>query len=93
MKSISLGIGLIALVAASALLDPDKGIGIWFDLREDLVVSEARVAKLRDANAALLHEIEVLEAQPEALERAIREELDLALPGEVVIYFSGAAAW
>lgn len=93
MKSISLGIALIALVAASALLDPDKGIAIWLDLREDLVVSESRVAKLRETNAALTQEIALLDAQPEALERAIREELDLALPGEVVIYFSGATAW
>jgi hypothetical protein len=34
------------------------------------------------------NEIQMLEAEPAALDRAIREELDLALPGEVVVRFT-----
>ena len=93
MKAMSLGIGAIVLVATSALLDADKGISIWRELRGTLSVSEARVAQLETENEALRREIEVLEAEPAALDRAIREELGLVLPGEVVVYFTGAPSW
>ncbi len=36
-------------------------------------------------NEALRREVEQLESDPTAIDRAIREELDLALPGEVVV--------
>lgn len=93
MKTLGLGIGLIALVASSALLDAERGISIWQELRQTLAVSEARVSDLEEQNDALRREIALLEAEPTALDRAIREELGLVLPGEVVIYFTGAPAW
>lgn len=93
MRAISLGIGLICAVATSALLNEKSGFSIWQELRAELVVSEARVAELKRENAALALEIATLEAEPAALDRAIREELGLVLPGEVVIYFTGASAW
>jgi cell division protein FtsB len=81
---------LIVLVAASALLNGETGVAIWLDLRESLVISNARVALLERENEALRREIETLEVEPSALDRVIREELDLALPGESVVYFTGA---
>lgn len=90
MKALGLGTGLIVLVAASALLDGETGIAIWLELRESLVVSNARVAVLERENEALRAEIETLEADPSAIDRAIREELDLALPGESIVYFTDA---
>ena len=89
MKALGIGTGLIVGIAASALLNGDTGIAIWQELRESLVISNARVAVLERENDALRHEIEILEGEPGALERAIREELDLTLPGESIVYFTG----
>jgi hypothetical protein len=79
---------LIAILAISALLDHESGVGIWLGLREDLSGSAARIAQLHRENDDIRNEIQILEAEPAALERAIREELDLALPGEVVVRFT-----
>ncbi len=92
MKALGLGILLIALVATSALLDEETGVGIWLELRESLEVSDARVALLERKNEVLRREIEMFEAEPSALDRVIREELDLALPGEVIVLFTGGGA-
>ena len=46
-----------------------------------------RVDVLVAQNDSLAREIELLEADPTATDRAIREEMDLALPGEVVFRF------
>ena len=89
VKALGLGIGLIALVATSALLDEETGVGIWLELRESLVVSEARVSLLERRNEDLRREVEMFETESSALDRVIREELDLALPGEVIVYFTG----
>lgn len=88
VKALALGTGLIVILAASALLDGETGIEIWQELRESLVISSARVAVLERQNDALRREIETLEMDPAALDRAIREELDLALPGEAIVYFT-----
>jgi cell division protein FtsB len=82
------GAALIALVAISALLDEDSGLPIWRELRTDLATSQSRVAVLVRENEALRQEIATLEAEPAAIERAIREDLDLALPGEIVVRFT-----
>ena len=87
MKAVGLGALLIAILAMTALLDRDSGIGIWFELRDDLVEASARVDVLVAQNDSLAREIELLEADPSAIDRAIREEMDLALPGEVVFRF------
>lgn len=87
MKALSLGTFVIAALALSALLDADSGLSIWLDLRRELETSDARVERLVRENDALRGEIAILEREPEALDRAIREELDLVLPGEVVVRF------
>ena len=71
----------------AALLDRDSGVGIWLELRGDLAGASDRVGVLVAQNDSLAREIELLEADPSALDRAIREEMDLALPGEVVFRF------
>lgn len=90
MKALGLGIGLIAIAAISALVDAESGVVIWKDLRQTLSVADERVFDLEERNTALRREIEQLEAEPAALDRAIREELGLVLPGEVVVYFTGS---
>ncbi len=90
MKTLGLGAALIGLVAVSALLDGESGVAIWRQLRGSLATATERVGALERENEALRREIEALEADPSARGRAIREELDLALPGEIVVYFTGA---
>lgn len=87
MRAIGLGAILIALLALPALFDEDSGVGIWLELREDLVRSTARVEELVRQNDSLRQEIKLLEDDPTAMDRVIREELDLALPGEIVVRF------
>ena len=78
---------MVYVGAMTALLDQDSGIGIWLELREDLDRTAARVERLTAQNDMLRREIELLESDPGALERAIREELDLVRPGERVVRF------
>lgn len=87
MKLLALGMFVIAAIALSAMLDPESGLEIWLELRRDLAVSDTRVERLVRENDALRGEIATLESEPDAIDRAIREELDLALPGEVVVRF------
>lgn len=91
MKALSLGTFVIAAIAVSAMLDQETGLEIWLELRRDLAVSNARVEQLVRENEALRGEIVTLESEPAAIDRAIREELDLVLPGEVVVRFEPAA--
>ncbi|MEZ4330140.1 MAG: septum formation initiator family protein [Myxococcota bacterium] len=87
MKALTLGTFVIAAIALSALLDEDTGVAIWRELRRDLDTANARVEQLMRENDALRSEIVLLESEPAALDRAIREELDLVRPGEVVVRF------
>jgi cell division protein FtsB len=87
VKLLALGMFVIAAMALSAMLDPESGLEIWLELRRDLAVSDTRVERLVRENEALRGEIATLESEPDAIDRAIREELDLALPGEVVVRF------
>lgn len=87
MKALGLGTFAIAMLAIPALLDADSGVRIWLELRGDLARSTARVEALVARNDALRQEIELLEADPTAVDRVIREELDMALPGEIVVIF------
>lgn len=90
MRTLGLGMCVIAILAASALLDRESGVGIWIEMREDLAASAARVEALARENDAMRREIALLEAEPGAIDRAIREELDVALPGEIVVRFTPA---
>ena len=87
MKSLGLGTTIIVLLAVTALLDQDTGVSNWLDLRAGLARSTERVDRLVEQNASLRREIELLETDPTAIDRVIREELDQALPGERVVRF------
>ncbi|MBY0400544.1 septum formation initiator family protein [Myxococcota bacterium] len=92
MKVLSLVTLAIAVGSILSLLDQDSGLSIWLELRRDLETSDARVERLVRQNEALRGEIAILENEPAALDRAIREELDLVLPGEVVVRFEPVAS-
>lgn len=75
---------VLAAVGASAL-DERTGIPAWRRLRGDLMAANARLEILRGDIAALRSEADALEDDAFAVERAIREDLGLALPGETVV--------
>jgi len=81
---VSLVLGAVALAAAT---DGSAGIPVWLHLRDDLSRARARVEVLEAETAALRGEIDALKNDSFALEQAIREDLVLALPGEVVVRF------
>jgi cell division protein FtsB len=79
---------LIALAAAYAAVDPDSGIETWRRMRADLLGAEVRIDGLRDEIAALERSNAKLESDEFAIETAIREDLELARPGERVLRLS-----
>jgi cell division protein FtsB len=72
------------LLAASG---SETGFPKWVRLRSDLKASRERIELLRAEIEALRVEVKALESDPFALERAIREDLELARPGETVVRF------
>lgn len=85
---------LVVLVAATgiALLDTEAGVGPWHELRDEARAARARV-EAREAEVGRLGtEIAALGADPLAIERAIREDLELARPGEWVVRFASPGA-
>jgi cell division protein FtsB len=61
---------------------------MWWHLRGELRASSERIDLLAKENEALQAEIEALGSDPFALERAIREDLELARSGEVIVRFT-----
>jgi cell division protein FtsB len=83
---------LVAVAIVYATFDHGSGIGTSLRLRGDLRSAEARIEAIRLENAKLRGEAELLEADPFAIERAIREDLKLARPGETILRRPGASA-
>lgn len=79
------GVGILVAILTYALVDPKAGMRPWWALRGELLAAHAHRAELEAANAALEAEIEELKRSPFATERAVREVLGFAKPGEIVI--------
>jgi cell division protein FtsB len=85
---------VLAILAAGlglSLADRESGLLKWHEKRQELEISRARIAFLNQRVETLETEISALEGDPFALERAIREELQLAKPGEIVVRFTRGA--
>ena len=91
MRAVWLVPAVLAAGLALVTLDQRSGLPAWFRLRDELADSEARIAGLTARADVLRGEIEALEKDPFALERAIREELGLARAGERIVRFSPSA--
>ena len=78
---------LLSAVIVLAAVDEKSGLPMWLKLRNDLENSNDRIAQLEFELRALQEEVHALESSPLALERAIREDLEFARPGETVIRF------
>ena len=89
MRGLLLIPALIAVAAVYASVDPDSGIRSWRRMRADLESARVRISGLRDVIAALERSAENLEADAFAIEAAIREDLELARPGERVLRLTG----
>lgn len=79
-----------AFFAAALFLaanDRESGLPMWFELRNERQQSDERIAQLRAEVEALRVEVEALQRDPVAVERAIREVLEFARPGEIVVRF------
>ncbi len=87
MRAILLIPMLVAGALGLAAADRESGVLKWLELRGDLAAAHARIEQLRRETAELQRQIEALEVDPFASERAIREDLDFARPGEVVVRF------
>jgi cell division protein FtsB len=72
-------------VATVSFLDEDSGVRAWLRYREDLATARARIEVLRTEVRELEAEAQRLRDDPIAQERAIREDLGLARPGDVVV--------
>jgi cell division protein FtsB len=78
---IVLGLGLVL-----ALADGRAGLGAWWTLRSDVSSARERVAALQTEIEELRGHQEALDSDPFAIEQAIRRDLELARPGEVVVW-------
>jgi cell division protein FtsB len=85
-------IGGLGLALGWALADGHTGLRAWWTLRGDLERASRRVEALETEIVALRLEVEALERGGFAVERAIREDLELARPGEVVVRIPAAAS-
>ena len=71
------------------MIDSEAGVRSWLRLRGDLRAAEARIEAIQDEIAASEEEAEALRSDPVAIESAIREDLQLARPGETVVRLLG----
>ena len=79
---------LLSLVVAST--DAESGVSAWFELRAELSQAQARIVRLEAENENLQDEANALKEDAFAIERAIREDLELARRGETVLRFRGS---
>lgn len=80
-----IGAAIVAIAVGVALADESTGVRTWWQLRQDVRVAEARVAELEARIESREAEAAALRSDPIALEHAIRADLGLARPGEIVV--------
>jgi len=85
VRRLAITLGILLAAAGWAFADPDAGVGTWRQLGRDLASAEERVTVLRVEIAALQDQIDALDADPLAIEAAIRTDLGLARAGETVV--------
>jgi cell division protein FtsB len=75
----------VLLALGYALFDARSGVGQARRLQGDLDAAHARIDALRSRNERLREEGRALREDPFARERALREGLGLARPGEILV--------
>ena len=84
-RQVWLAPAILVIAWLVAWLDPETGIRPWLALRDDLSAAQGRIAELEHTVEGLRAEATLLEGDPLAIEAAIREDLGLARPGDVVV--------
>ena len=79
--------GLLCAVVLLKLLSPEDGILKVQGVTRIKAQLEDDIAQLEQANAQLLADIEVMQTDPFQQEKIAREELNMALPGEIIYKF------
>jgi cell division protein FtsB len=74
-------------IVLTSLLFGDQGISNLNSLKHTLEVQEKKNIKLHEYVGELKHEISSIRNDPRALEKAARNELGLARPGELIFIF------
>ena len=86
MKRFALALGIVLAAALWAVVDPNAGVRSWWDAARPARARRRRAPRASAAElAALEAEAERLEHDPLAVEAAIRADLGLARPGEIVV--------
>lgn len=85
IRSVLIALALVCAAVAYAWLVPESGFPTWLRLRDEVSRAEARIHALEQQNSALREEVTALAQDPFAQERAVRETLGWARPGEVVV--------
>ncbi len=78
-----IGLGLLALAVHSVF--GDHGYLALRRQRQEMQRLETEIQRLEEENRRLTQEIQELKSDPRAVERAAREQLKMARPGERVI--------
>jgi len=77
----------LAAALALAVLDRESGLLTWRELSDERSALSDQIEDQRRANSELTRQIEALLSDPHETDRAIREALDLAKPGETIVRF------
>ena len=81
---------LVVAAAAWSLADERSGLPAWQRLNGDLASARERLEVLERDIEVLRGDARALDSDRFAIERAIREELGLARPGETVVRLAAA---
>jgi cell division protein FtsB len=84
-----------AMLAGAVLyagIDPDSGLRTWWQLRQEREASQERIRERRAEIARLEQAARELHGDPFAMERAIRNDLGLARPEEIIVLFDDPEA-
>ena len=81
-------LGVLCLALVLAVVDTDAGVRTLVSLRSEAESARRRLAGLERSVATLEGEVEALQHDPSAIERAIREDLEMVRPGEWVVRFA-----
>ena len=84
-REIVLALAIVVSAVGVAAADGQTGIRAWRKVRSDLATAQKRVGELEARIESREGEAAALRKDPLALERAIREDLGLAKPGEIVV--------
>ena len=85
LRNLSIVVGIVVMTGLFAVIDPDAGIRTWWRLRAEAAEAEARIDVLRARIDHRQDEARSLREDPLAQERAIRQDLGFARPGETIV--------